>query len=113
MELIGLILGAVWLLGIISRSDPQFSQNLKAAGDAAAARRAARWEQWKTDAARRRAIRRNRRAEQRARELANAKLQQVERQMARGSAGDATQEEAREALHGRGGGANPLDDRWF
>lgn len=113
MEILGLIVLAVWVLGMMSRSDPQFSQNWKAASDAAAARRAARWEKWKADAARRRAIRQSRRAELRARELANEKLQQVERQMARGAAGDASQEEAREALRGRGGRANPLDERWF
>jgi hypothetical protein len=40
-------------------------------------------------------------------------MQMVERQNVRGHAGDATPEEARQALRGRGGRANPLDDRWF
>jgi len=40
-------------------------------------------------------------------------LEMVERQNIRGHAGDATPEEAREALRGRGGRRNPLDDRWF
>ena len=37
----------------------------------------------------------------------------VERQNVRGHAGNATPDEARAALRGRGGRANPLDDRWF
>jgi hypothetical protein len=37
----------------------------------------------------------------------------VERQKTRGDAGNATQEEAREALRGRGGRPNPLDERRF
>ncbi|MBV9152697.1 MAG: hypothetical protein JO204_13065 [Alphaproteobacteria bacterium] len=37
----------------------------------------------------------------------------VQRQNVRGHAGDATPEEARQALRGRGGRPNPLDDRWF
>lgn len=40
-------------------------------------------------------------------------LEMVQRQNVRGHAGNATQEEAREALRGRGGRANPLDNRWF
>jgi hypothetical protein len=40
-------------------------------------------------------------------------LEMVERQNIRGHAGNATPEEARAALRGRGGRPNPLDDRWF
>jgi hypothetical protein len=40
-------------------------------------------------------------------------FEQVQRQNVRGHAGNATQEEARAALRGRGGRPNPLDDRWF
>jgi len=58
-----------------------------------------------------------RRAEERARREAEAQQREwralVERQKIRGHAGDATPEEAREALRGRGGRRNPLDDRWF
>jgi hypothetical protein len=40
-------------------------------------------------------------------------LEQVSRQMARGTAGDASQEDARAALQGRGGKPSDLDDKWF
>jgi hypothetical protein len=40
-------------------------------------------------------------------------LEMVQRQNIRGHAGNATPEEARQALRGRGGRPNPLDDRWF
>jgi hypothetical protein len=40
-------------------------------------------------------------------------LKMVEQQMARGRAGDASQQEAQAALSGRGGRPNELDDRWF
>jgi RPA family protein len=40
-------------------------------------------------------------------------FEQVERQMARGTAGNASREHARAALRGRGGRPNPLDDTLF
>jgi hypothetical protein len=40
-------------------------------------------------------------------------LEHVRKQMARGEAGDASQEDARAALRGRGGRPNPLDDQFF
>ena len=40
-------------------------------------------------------------------------LEMVQRQHVRGTAGDATQADARAALSGRGGRPNPLDEGWF
>ena len=54
-----------------------------------------------------------REAERQARELAREKLKRVEGQMARGTAGDASEEQARDALRGRGGRTNKLDDLSF
>lgn len=52
-------------------------------------------------------------AERRAELLARERLRRVRLQMARGSAGNASPQQAREALRGRGGRANDLDERWF
>jgi hypothetical protein len=38
---------------------------------------------------------------------------EVQRQMSRGRAGDASPQSARDALGGRGGRRSELDDRWF
>jgi hypothetical protein len=58
-----------------------------------------------------------RRAEKRARREAEAQRKEwrelVERQNVRGSAGNASYEEAAEALRGAGGRPNPLDQRKF
>ena len=58
-----------------------------------------------------------RRAEKRARREAEAQQKKwrdlVERQKVRGEAGNATYEEAAEALRGAGGRPNPLDQRKF
>jgi hypothetical protein len=60
------------------------------------------------------AARRKAREDQRASEAQQKKwLEQVSRQMARGTAGDASQEDARAALRGRGGKPSDLDDKWF
>lgn len=39
-------------------------------------------------------------------------LERVRAQMARGEAGDASEDDARDALRGGGDGENPLDQRW-
>jgi len=57
-----------------------------------------------------RRARKDRREHARAEEAA---LKLVQGQMARGRAGDATEAQAHEALRGRGGRANKLDERWF
>jgi hypothetical protein len=52
-------------------------------------------------------------AERRAEKQMKEWRELVERQMSRGKAGNATQEQAQEALRGRGGLPNPLDDGWY
>jgi hypothetical protein len=64
---------------------------------------------WRRVAARRRAFE----AERKAEAQRHAWLAMVQRQHVRGTAGDASQADARAALSGRGGRPNPLDDRWF
>jgi hypothetical protein len=51
--------------------------------------------------------------ERKAKEQRRKWLEHVRKQMARGEAGDASQEDARSALRGRGGRPNPLDDQFF
>lgn len=57
--------------------------------------------------------RRELRAEQAARRQRRAWLEIVKQQMAYGSAGDASREEARAALSGRGGRASKFDEEFF
>ncbi len=66
------------------------------------------------------AARERAKAEQKAREAEAASraqqerwLEEVNRQKARGHAGNASPETARAALGGRGGRPSKLDDRWF
>lgn len=63
--------------------------------------------------AERRAAHAIRKAEREARQQRREWFDAVERQKTRGDAGDATQDEAIEALRGRGGRSNPLDERKF
>jgi len=74
---------------------------------------AARRQMKRARAEQRRAERASRQAERQAAELARERLRRVEEQMARGKAGDATEAQAREALQGRGGRPNKLDERMF
>jgi len=75
--------------------------------------RAARRERRRAAKEQRRAELAMRIAERRAELLARERLRRVQLQMARGSAGDASPQQAREALRSRGGRANDLDERWF
>jgi hypothetical protein len=52
-------------------------------------------------------------AERESRERLQRWREFTEQQKARGKAGDASQDTAREALRGNGGRRSPLDDRWF
>lgn len=63
--------------------------------------------------ARARAVKDARKAERASQAQRQRGLDEVRRQMARGDAGDATQEDARAALRGSGGRRSELDDRWF
>lgn len=69
---------------------------------------------WLAAADRKSAAKRQARQDQRASQAQQKKwLEQVSRQMARGQAGDASQEDARAALRGRGGKPSDMDDQWF
>ena len=70
-------------------------------------------EQRKAREAERRAQREARKMRERAEQSARQLFAQVEREMARGRAGFATQDQARAALDGRGSDGNDLDERWF
>ena len=63
--------------------------------------------------ARRKSVSDARRAERESGERLQRWHEFTQQQKARGKAGDATQESAREALRGNGGRRSPLDDRWF
>lgn len=108
MELIGFLLTA-YLFAL-----PHYYQRGSAsAGPGFGARRAARRERRRAVKEQRRAELAMRIAERRAELLARERLRRVQLQMARGSAGNASPQQAREALRGRGGRANDLDERWF
>jgi hypothetical protein len=71
------------------------------------------WRWGRAVSARNRAVADARAGDRQARRQRRQWFDLVERQRVRGHAGNATQEEARAALRGRGGRPNPLDDRWF
>jgi hypothetical protein len=113
VEVLYFILAVVMLLGALCRSSPEFARYWGSVGQAGGGRAAARRERRRAAAEQRRAERLSRAAERRAERIAEERLKRVEGQMSRGSAGFANQNEAREALRGRGGRSNELDERWF
>jgi len=71
------------------------------------------WNWSRARSARRQAQAAQERAEVEARLEARRQMEFVERQMSRGRAGDASEAQAQEALRGRSGRANKLDEWWF